>query len=566
MTLGLDGYAYGPHNRSKSLRGPALGLVRRANDGWDEGYAELGALACSLVALMVAGGGQGTKYMETTVQDDALFLHRPAGQVGEHARQAAELGADRIRLTAGWSALAPSPRARKMPGAPFEPKESKTYPGDPWRQLDTAVKAARNAGLGVQIDLAFWAPRWAVRNKSSNPNRQRDYPSPEAFADFATAAARRYNGGHPDPHGENGSTLPTVRMWTTWNEPNHPSFLQPQWVRNKDGQWRPMSPHVYRAMHNAAYDALKRVSHDNVVLMGGTASVGSQVPGRGGVAPLRFARTLACLDDKLQPLRVPECRGFRPIKADGWAHHPYSRYVTPGTSDGFADNVPIADLGRLGGLLEELRKLGRFADRLPLYQTEYGYESKQDDPFQPFTREQQAAFIGWSTFLAWRDPDTRMMAQFLLRDIDPKESGKKYATRSYYRDWQSGLFTAAGEAKPAARAFKLPFWAQTEGTGDRKAVMLFGEVRPGKGPQVVRVERRDERTGTWAAVQTFGPSCDSENAEFLTDHGGFFLRSAAHVGAGAYRFAWQRANSDTWEHSLPIEVAEEGDVPPPVTR
>jgi hypothetical protein len=324
-----------------------------------------------------------------------------------------------------------------------------------------------------------------------------------------------------------------------------------------------MSPHVYRAMHNAAYSALKRISGDNQVLVGGTASAGSAVPGKGGVPPLKFMRTMACVDDKLAPLKVRECAGYKPLRADGWAHHPYSRYVTPGTSDGNADNAPIADIGRLSGLLEELRKRNRLGDKMGLFQTEYGYESKQDDPFQPFTRDQQAAFIGWSTYLAWKDPDTRMMAQFLLRDIDPKESGRKASSREYYRDWQSGLFTASGEAKPAVLAYKLPFWAQTQGEGDRKAVLLFGEVRPGRGPQIVRVERKDLKTAAWVPIQTYGPSCDAENAEFLTDHGGFFLRSAPALGATAYRFSWQRSDG-SWEQSTPIEVAEDGTTPPPV--
>ena len=96
--------------------------------------------------------------------------------------------------------------------------------------------------------------------------------------------------------------------------------------------------------------------------------------------------------------------------------------------------------------------------------------------------------MGWSTYLAWSDPSTRMFAQFLLRDIDPRESGRRKNTRAYYRDWQTGLFTHSGDAKPAVDAFKLPFWAQTNGTGPTTHTLLFGQVRPGRGRQSVRVE------------------------------------------------------------------------------
>ena len=352
-------------------------------------------------------------------------------------------------------------------------------------------------------------------------------------------------------------------MWTTWNEPNHPSFLSPQWIRDGNG-WRPQSPHVYRAMHNAAYAAIKKIGGDReTVLIGGTASAGSSEPGKGGVQPLEFVRALACVDKELKPLKVPECAGFKAIRADGWAHHPYSRYVTPGTSDPDAQNAPIADVGRLGALLDELAKQNRFASRLPIYDTEYGYETKQDDPFSPFTREQQAQFMGWSTYLAWSDPDTRMFAQFLLRDIDPRESGRKAHSRGYYRDWQTGLFTYDGVAKPAVQAFRLPFWAETKGTDDQRVVLLFGEVRPSTGIQTVRVERLNPQNGAWVPIDTYGPSCASQGPEFLTDHAGFFLRSAPSDGAATYRFSWE-TGENIWESSTPIPVAPDGSTPPPV--
>src|SRR5207247_9066447 len=156
---------------------------------------------------------------------------------------------------AGWSALAHAPRSHRMPGRPFDARDSRTYPAGSWTALDTAVKAARDAGLNVQIDLAFWAPRWAVKRASRNPARQRWWPDPAAFGAFAAAAASRYSGAFPDPANPK-RPLPAVRMWTTWNEPNPPSFLAPQWVRHGHGRWRSESPHIYRAMHNAAYDAI----------------------------------------------------------------------------------------------------------------------------------------------------------------------------------------------------------------------------------------------------------------------------------------------------------------------
>jgi len=494
----------------------------------------VGAFACGLVALLVAGSGG--KVMETTLQDDAVFLHRPAAQVRAAAGQLAALGADRLRLTAGWSAIAPRARARRMPRGRFVGSNPGTYPRHAWDGLDTAVKAARGAGLKVELDIGFWAPRWAVR-RPSPAGRHRWWPDARLFGDFAHAVAQRYRG--------------QVDMYIPWNEPNHLSFLAPQWTPDGRGGYRPESPHVYRAMYEAAYRQIKSVDRGNLVLLGNTSSEGSSVPGRDGVPPLAFLRALSCVDDRLAPLRVPECRHFRPLHADGYAHHPYSRDTTPATPSAFADDAPLADADRLEELLQALALHGRITSDLAVYDTEYGYESRQDDPFNaPFDRAQQATYLSWANFLAWKDPHTRMFAQFLLDDIDPRQSGRTPGTASFYRDWQSGLYDATGHAKPAATAFKLPFWAELQQQGNDRVVLLWGQVRPGSGVKTVRVERRD---GTvWRPVTTWGPRCDSEDGAFYTDATGTFERVApAGTEPADYRFAWRHPNG-AWEHSEPI--------------
>ena len=101
----------------------------------------------------------------------------------------------------------------------------------------------------------------------------------------------------------------------------------------------------------------------------------------------------------------------------------------------------------------------------------------------------------------------RMFAQFGLRDIDPRESGVKPGAKGYWGNWQGGLFTADGQPKPAALAFKQPFWAQVEPSPDNpslSAVLLFGQLRGAKGPQVVHVERQDPGTGAWVPVSVTG--------------------------------------------------------------
>ena len=440
-------------------------------------------LGCSLAALAVATGGP----VETVIQDDAWLLHRTDAQVVRTARTMADLGADRVRITAGWSVI------ERSPG---------TYD---FAALDRAVAAVRAAGLEVMLDIAFWAPPWAVAREGAQTDRQRYEPDPARFAAFAGVVARRYAGA--------------VALYTTWNEPNHTSFLEPQW----DGD-RPRSPHVYRAMHEAAYAAIKQVSPGNQVLVGGLASRGSSTPGTGHVPPLDFLRAMAS-------------EGV--VHADGLALHPYSLESTPAAPSPNPGDAALGDLARVTALVDELYAAGRIDRPWPLYLTEYGYESRPPDPYVDTSLADQARLHGWATYLAHREPTVRMFAQFLLRDIDARESGFPPESPRHWRDWQSGLLFADGRPKPAAQAFKLPLHVEAH-----DGLLLFhGGVRPNRGAELVRIERRE--AAGWVPVETCGET------DFLTQPDGFFTRTAP-VVPGPFRLAWLRGGNVDYGVTIPV--------------
>ena len=439
------------------------------------------ALALGLAALAGCSDGDHPRpaapKIATVVQDDAELLHRTPQRIASTLDDLRDLGVDWVRVTAGWSQIAPSPHSTRRPA--FDARNPRAYPPGAWERLDRVYEMATARGLRASIDIAFWAPRWAVGRPARHPDRERDTIAASEYAHFAEAVARRY---------------PRAVSFTVWNEPNHNAFLLPQWQRSGDG-WRPASPHRYRALVRAAVPRIERAAPDALVLIGATSSVGSQAGTSPDdrMAPLTFLRAMACVDADLRPLAVPECHAFAPLPGDGWSHHPYSLELAPWQPDLSLENVRMGDLDRLTTLLGRLHAAGRTRGPLPLYLTESGYQTAPPDPTWKVTLAHQARWLPEAERVARRQPSLRSVAQFLVRDL-PERPGRALKTR--WRDYQSGLRFEDGRAKPAHAAFALSLVARRVAPA---RVSFWGLVRPGSGTRRARVSVR-EPDGTWRAI------------------------------------------------------------------
>jgi hypothetical protein len=479
-----------------------------------------------LLAAGVPAAAQAAAAPETILQDDAVLLHSTDQGVRDAMTQLRALGVDRVRLTAGWSVIAPQPDSAARPD--FDETDPAAYPAGAWDNLDRAVRDANDAGLRVMIDIAFWAPRWATHDGPATTGRLRTEIDPDAYARFAQAVATRYSGTYAPPAaprpappagpapdadllgallGSHKATpartqaasapapapLPAAGIFTIWNEPNHPGFVMPQWQRQGNGWW-PRSADIYRAMVRAAYPAIKQAAPSSTVLIGATSSGGSSTPGRSGVPPLEFIRALTCVDRRWRPITTGSCAGYTTLPGDGWSHHPYSLRTVPEKQPINHDKLPVASTPRLLAALRRLVRMGRLAPADDqVWMTEYGYETSPPDPMAPFTPEQQAGMLARAERLATADPAVRSWPQFLLRDRPAGRAGPRSRIAG---DWQTGLEDADGSPKPAYTVFRTPVVAQCRGA----RVVVWGRWRDVAGA-VAQVQR--QIGGAW--VDAGGP-------------------------------------------------------------
>ncbi len=261
----------------------------------------------------------------------------------QHAKAA---GAKIVRLSWSWAGAAPNRPAHladtRNPG----------WSGYDWGFVDEVTREAAAAGLQPLFETTG-APDWAEgRGKPSGVPDGSWKPSAKAFGYFAEAAARRYSGRYPDPDNP-GKTLPRIRYWQGWNEPNLTTYLSPQWVRH-GGKYVPESPRLYRGLINAWYRGIKKVSKHNLVITAGTSPFGDLHKGDPRMPPALFVRELFCLRGR-KALKRFHCHGA-PVHFDALAHHPYP-IGPPRRHAPNPDDVSIPDWSRLKRPLRKAQKL-----------------------------------------------------------------------------------------------------------------------------------------------------------------------------------------------------------------
>jgi len=421
------------------------------------------ALAIAAFLLLGAAPAGASTSMWSIFEDNrALVGASPEQRQAFLEELKNRMGADTLRVQLRWNQVAPQPGARSKPQ--FNASDPGAYQGalnafPGFGPYDDVIRRAHGVGLRVLVTITGDAPRWATeggRGTGSNANWK---VNAGEYGRFAAAVAKRYSGTFAD--------LPAVRYFSLWNEPNHSQFLKPT----------SSSPHLYRNMVNQALPAVRANGRSDVrIFVGELAPVG-RAPRV--IGPKAFLRRWLCLSSRLtRTTRYSGCRGFRQIKADGFAHHPYGPTSrVPRT----LDVINLLAIRTLGHYLDRARAARRFSRRLSIYNTEFGLQSNPPDRLVSTSLSRQAALINEKEEFAFRYSRLKSHSQYLMFD-DPARPGPLAVKWSGF---QTGLRFASGRAKPSFNAYRFPIVVKRRGRG----VHVWGRVRPGSGRRSVRVQR-----------------------------------------------------------------------------
>lgn len=439
------------------------------------------ALAATLAVLVPAAPASAARDLELSVMDDQLVLGASQQNIDGAMTVFRNLGIDRLRVSAFWHEIAPRPRSTRKPSG-FDAANHQD-PRYNWSRLDPVVVSAAQHGLRVMISISTPMPYWA----SQEPRRRNNVwkPDPDEFAAFAGAVASRY--------------ASVADHYGILNEPNQGAWLQPQ----SDGRGL-ASPHLYRALVQAAYPAVKAAAPGSVALVGELAPSGRGADDRGATRPIRpleFLRSMGCVNRRYRAVRSGRCRGFRPVPADAIGHHPYALFSAPSRRSRNRDDAAIGDSRRLLAALDRLtarRALSpQLGPRLDVYYTEFGYQTDPPDPIAGISLARQDRYLQDAAYVAWRTPRVRGLNQFRLTDGAIDGDGA-----AALREFQSGLLFRNNRPKPAFFSFPHPFAVSSGRPRRGSSIRLWGQARPGDGPYDVVIERRSGTRGSFRQLTT----------------------------------------------------------------
>lgn len=498
---------------------------------------------------------QASKTQESIFMDDPHTVYATPERLDRTMATIKALGADRVRVSVYWRLIAPNPDQKAKPSFGTAGAASPAgYPRENWARYDRIVDSAAKHGLGLLFSITGPAPDWATGKPERGDIEETYEPSAADFRDFVTAVGVRYSGTWRDPAadpglplpppigggGVAGPLIPRVGHWSVWNEPNHPGWLTPQWRAG-----RPAAAPLYRDLVDAAWAGLSASGHEaDAILLGETAPRGKRTRDlTDGMRPLEFIRELYCVSSRFRPYRGSTATargcpadpggfaGAHPalFAAPGWAHHPYALESPPRRRDTVPGNAVLADTPRLLHTLDRVLAAHGRRRALPVWFTEYGYQTNPPDPTIGVSWATHASWLNEADFLAYRQPRVASVAQFLLIDDAPLKTFSSDDPR-YWGTFQSGLETQEGKRKPAFASYQRSIYVSPRRARRGRRLRVFSQLRTAADGTALsaRLQFRALASRRWRTLRTVSTG----------NPRGFLKAYTRATRSGRYRLLW----------------------------
>jgi hypothetical protein len=488
------------------------------------------AVLAALAAVLVAPAGAGaTRTQQTMMEDSTQLLTLGDGPRNFALDQFKALGTDIVKVRVEWRDIAPDPTTRRRPDG-FNAADPAAYPSGAWNALDAAVRGIVARGMTPFLMVGPPAPDWAT---AAPPKKYVGVwkTDPAEYGQFVHAIGQRYSGSYVG--------LPRVGMWSVWNEPNHPQFIQPLSERIH-GKMIPTAPGQYRKLYVAATDAFAATGHlTDTVLFGEVLPIGQKKFGTLNlIRPIKWLREFFCLDDNYRPYRgsaasARGCSPFPKIITSGFAIHPYTKPVGPRFHLASPDDATIGQIARVQKALDRIAKTRRVKRGLPIYSTEFGIQTDPPDcvgfgaPIQ-----KQAEILNEAEYDSFVSRRVKTYSQYLLID-DPILTQFEPGTNERYGRYQTGLlwgqnavrcespgvqFRYGSRKQPTFNAFQTPIYVRK--LAHNRGVQVFGRARPkGRTPQPIQILHSGRTVRTVTAT-------------------GYFLITLRGSSAGSWQLRW----------------------------
>jgi hypothetical protein len=286
------------------------------------------------------------------------------------------------------------------------------------------------------------------------------------------------------------------------------------------------------------------------------------------MVPLAFIRPLYCVDSNFQPLQGSAATkvgcpvsssNFRTANpglfdASGWATHPYTGGKAPTVlTTGIPGSQDYADfpaLPQLENTLDRAAAAYGSSVKLPIYSTEFGYQTNPPNPGPTTTSPEKAAtFMNEAEYLSWRNPRIWSYNQYELVDPSADKVGNFDTGLKFYGGSHDPF---AGKPKPSFYAYRMPLWMpRTRGTHPTQ-LEVWGCARA--APLAA------QQTGKRQHVQIEFAASDGGYRTLRTVNltpardGCYFNTSVRFDGSGTVRLAWSGSGSVQYSRTQKITI------------